>query len=73
MRLPPDSEYRYAPIERLGDFVALGWMIVADLGPTHGEYSALAAWPCGCPPPLPVGIKKRPPEGGPLVANRGGG
>lgn len=30
------------------DWLRLGWMVVADLGPTHGEWSLLMAWICEC-------------------------
>ena len=36
------------------DWLCVGWMVIADLGPTHGEYSALMSWPCGCVPVRPA-------------------
>ena len=39
--------YRYVPHSRLLAFLAHGWRPVADLGPTHGEYSSLMWWCCG--------------------------
>ena len=53
MRLPPDATFRYVRLELLGDFMALGWLPVSELGPVHGYYSVLAAWICGCPMRVP--------------------
>ena len=53
MRLPPDAVFRYARLERLDDFMLLGWLPVSELGPVHGYYSILAAWICGCSIPEP--------------------
>lgn len=45
-----DGRYCYARWDRLADYLALGWVIVAELGPTHGCYSVLAVWLCECRP-----------------------
>jgi hypothetical protein len=37
----------------VNDYLRLGWMVAADLGPVHGEYSVLMAWPCTCNPAMP--------------------
>lgn len=39
--------FHYVPYRRLQDFLACGWMVVADLGPIHGQYSVLC-WRCDC-------------------------
>ena len=40
--------YRYVRWDRIDEFHRLGWMVVADLGPTHGHWSVLM-WRCDCP------------------------
>lgn len=40
--------YRMVPHERIPAYLALGWMVVADLGPVHGEWSVLMRWSCDC-------------------------
>jgi hypothetical protein len=40
--------FRYVLWHRLPDYLALGWLPVADLGPTHGEWSTLCEWLCAC-------------------------
>jgi hypothetical protein len=37
--------FRYVPHHRIDDFHRTGWMVVADLGPTHGRWSVLM-WIC---------------------------
>lgn len=39
--------YRYVRHSDLLQFLALGWTPVADLGPTHGEWSSLMWFCCG--------------------------
>ena len=46
-RTPLSGVYRYVPHSRLLAFLAHGWRPVADLGPTHGEWSTLMWWCCG--------------------------
>lgn len=38
--------YHYIRRARMEDWLRLGWMIVAELGPVHGEWSVLGWWPC---------------------------
>lgn len=38
------SHFRYVPYRDLLWRLAQGWLPVADLGPTHGEWSFLAEW-----------------------------
>ena len=45
--------FHYVPWLRLNDWLQLGWLPVADLGPTHGEWSVLCEWLCNCPPIVP--------------------
>lgn len=45
---PFDGIYRYVVYGRVQAYEALGWLFAADLGPTHGEWSCLMRWPCGC-------------------------
>jgi hypothetical protein len=53
MRLPPDAIFRYVRLERLDEFMVLGWLPASELGPVHGYYSILAAWICECPARMP--------------------
>ena len=53
MRLPPDAIFRYARLDRLEDFMTLGWIPVSELGPVHGYYSVLAVWICSWPAKVP--------------------
>ena len=39
--------YRYIRHQHVAAHLALGWMIAADLGPTHGQWSVLM-WHCDC-------------------------
>jgi len=48
MRMPRDADYCYARIVRAEDYLRMGWLFVADLGPTHGAWSVLAVWLCEC-------------------------
>jgi len=50
MKLPRDADYCYARIARVEDYLRMGWMIVGELGPTHGVWSVLAIWLCECRP-----------------------
>lgn len=50
MQMPRDADYCYARIARAEDYLRMGWLIVDELGPTHGCYSALAVWLCECRP-----------------------
>lgn len=38
---------RYVRHGRIPDMMERGWMVVADLGPTHGQWSVLM-WHCDC-------------------------
>lgn len=40
--------YRYIARDSVVDYLALGWLIVADLGPVHREWSVLGRWLCDC-------------------------
>lgn len=42
-----DGIMRYVRHQDAAAFMARGWMFLRDLGPTHGEYSALW-WHCDC-------------------------
>lgn len=44
---PLSGIYRYVRHSDLLQFLALGWTPVADLGPTHGEWSSLMWFCCG--------------------------
>lgn len=48
--------YRYVALELVADYLALGWLWVADLGQVHGEWSALCEWKCVCPMVEPVRV-----------------
>jgi hypothetical protein len=39
--------FQFVPYPKLPDFLARGWMVVADLGPTHGQWAVLC-WHCEC-------------------------
>jgi hypothetical protein len=40
--------YRYVTHNLVPDYLRLGWMAAADLGPIHGQWSILMFWSCGC-------------------------
>jgi hypothetical protein len=40
--------FRYVLHERVADYERLGWLVVAELGPVHGEWSVLAEYICSC-------------------------
>jgi hypothetical protein len=50
MQMPRNACYCYALKSRAADYIALGWLCVAELGPTHGTWSVLAVWLCECRP-----------------------
>ncbi|MCA0401307.1 MAG: hypothetical protein LCH38_10885 [Proteobacteria bacterium] len=39
--------FRYVRFRDLPEYFRRGWMIAADLGPTHGQWSVLC-WHCEC-------------------------
>ncbi len=39
--------FRYVRHDQIEAFHRLGWMVSADLGPTHGAWSVLM-WRCEC-------------------------
>lgn len=41
--------FRMVLHERIPEYLALGWLVVADLGPIHGEWSMMMQWLCDCP------------------------
>jgi hypothetical protein len=49
-----EGTYRYARISQAEDWLRLGWVVVADLGPAHGQWSVLAYWPCDCKARVPA-------------------
>ena len=40
--------FRYVIHQSIPAYLKLGWMVVADLGPIHGEWSMLLEWKCQC-------------------------
>jgi hypothetical protein len=48
VQTPRDADYCYARIDRIADYLAMGWVVISELGPVHGCYSALAVWLCEC-------------------------
>ena len=44
--------FQYVRIAQIPAFHARGWMVVADLGPTHGRWAVLM-WKCSCPEVTP--------------------
>jgi hypothetical protein len=52
MQMPRDACYCYALKSQARDYLELGWLFVADLGPTHGTWSVLAVWLCECRPAI---------------------
>lgn len=40
--------FRYVLHERIADYLQLGWMLCAPLGPPHDEYAVLMCWLCNC-------------------------
>lgn len=49
-----DGLYRYVTHDRVPAFLQLGWVVCADLGPTHGAWSCLMRWLCDCKPVVPT-------------------
>lgn len=43
--------FRYCVRHRLDAALQMGWIVAADLGPTHGTYACLVEWICDCPAP----------------------
>jgi len=41
------GQFRYVRYQDIQAREQAGWMVVADLGPVHGEYSVLM-WCCDC-------------------------
>ena len=41
--------FRYVTYDRIPDYLALGWLVVADLGHPHSQWSVLCEWLCECP------------------------
>ena len=39
--------FRYARWSDLDQYLSAGWMVIGDLGPGHGAWSALL-WRCDC-------------------------
>lgn len=48
MAFRPVRDFRLVRHEHVLDYLNLGWDIAADLGPTHGHWSVLMRWVCGC-------------------------
>lgn len=44
---------KYVQHWQVGSHLRIGWMVLADLGPTHGEFSVLMGWPCNCKMAVP--------------------
>jgi hypothetical protein len=45
--------FHYVRHSEIDAFHARGWMVVGDLGPTHGRWSVLM-WRCDCKEPSDV-------------------
>lgn len=56
--------FRYVRHEDIGDYLVLGWMVAGDLGPTHGQWSALMQWPCECALAEPMKVRRNDPRPG---------
>lgn len=51
--VPPQTwQFRYVLHERVGEFLRLGWMVEADLGPYHGVHLVLMSH-CECGAVMP--------------------
>ncbi len=48
-----DRIFRYVLWSKFEDYLLLGWLPAADLGPVHGAYSTLMEWRCNCPQVVP--------------------
>lgn len=44
--------FRFVRIASVPDYHTRGWMVVGDLGPTHGAWSVLM-WHCECGSVMP--------------------
>lgn len=42
--------FRYCRHEHVEAALRLGWIVSADLGPTHGRWSVLCEYLCNCRP-----------------------
>lgn len=40
--------FRYVTFSRVPDYLALGWVIVAELPHPHNQWSVLCEWLCQC-------------------------
>lgn len=36
--------YRYVRHHKIAEYEARGWIVCADLGPTHGQWSVMMEW-----------------------------
>lgn len=50
--------FRYVSWNDLEDYLRLGWLPAADLGPTHGEWSTLCEWLCQCEQVTPLRLPR---------------
>jgi hypothetical protein len=46
--------FRFVRWHLLPDYLLLGWLPVADLGPPHSQYVTLCEWLCECPCKEPI-------------------
>jgi hypothetical protein len=45
---------KYVPHRQIEDHLRLGWILLADLGFPHRNWSVLMGWPCQCKLAEPV-------------------
>jgi hypothetical protein len=45
---PAERHVRFVRHARIEAYLACGWIVGFDLGPTHGEWSVGMVWLCGC-------------------------
>lgn len=59
-----ETVFRYVLHDCVENFLNLGWMVVADLGEVHGQYSVLMWRPCECRyvEPIPARCPEFTPE-----------
>jgi hypothetical protein len=43
------SWLRYVRHHLVEDYLQLGWMVIADMGPHGGQYCIIMKWSCTCP------------------------
>jgi hypothetical protein len=54
----PCRVIKYVKHSEVLDHLRVGWMVLADLGSYHGQFSLLMGWQCACALVVPVPEKE---------------